>query len=155
MSRPSWEEIFMEIAVVMSKRSTCLRRQVGADLVLDKKILGTGYNGAPSGFEHCLNIGCEREKLGIPSGERLEVCRGIHAENNAIRQALHARDSLIGAELFCTNFPCSECAKLIADEGIKRVVYLESYSSELAEKILREGHVKFEKFKGKLGTKEY
>ncbi len=150
MIRPTWDEYFMEMAKLAAKRSTCLRRKVGAVLVMGKKALGTGYNGAPSGLKHCLDIGCEREKRGIPAGERHEICRGLHAENNAIRQALHTRDSLVGAELLCTNSPCNDCAKMIIDEGIKRMVILNRYPDELAEEMLKEAGVRLDIWKDKM-----
>ncbi len=146
MKRPSWDEYFMMKTSLAFTRSTCLRRKVGAILVMDDKILGTGYNGAPSGLKHCAEIGCIRADRNIPSGMRHELCRGIHAEDNAIRQALHTRDSLVGATLFCTNYPCNECAKKIVDEGIKRVVIMHAYKSELAEEMFNEKSVKVEVF---------
>ena len=106
MTRPSWDEYFMEIAHLVKKRATCLRRQVGAVLVKDKNILATGYNGTPSGIEHCLDRGCLREQMGIPSGERHEICRGLHAEQNAIIQAAKHGTNIDGATLYCTNQPC-------------------------------------------------
>jgi dCMP deaminase len=118
--RPTWEEYFMDITHLVAKRSTCLRRQVGAVLVRDKKILATGYNGAPSGLEHCLEVGCLREKLGIPSGERHELCRGLHAEQNAIIQAAYHGVGIRGATLYCTNHPCIICSKMIINAGSRR-----------------------------------
>ena len=147
MSRPSWDEYFMIQAYLAAIRSTCLRRRVGAVLVSSKKILGTGYNGAPSGLKHCTEIGCIRQNMNIPSGMRHELCRGIHAENNTIRQALHARDSLEGAELFCTTYPCNECAKMIIDEKIRRVIVIHDYRSELAEEMFEEAKIEVEVYK--------
>lgn len=145
--RPSWEEYFMDITHLVSKRSTCLRRQVGAIIVKDKKILTTGYNGAPSKIRHCIDIGCLREKLGIPSGERHELCRGLHAEQNAIIQAAYHGVEIRGATLYCTNHPCIICSKMIINAGIKRIVYEEGYADELAKKMLKESGIKVEKFK--------
>ncbi len=147
MSRPSWDEYFMEITKLVATRSTCLRRQVGAVLVKDKKILTTGYNGAPSQLPHCLDVGCLREQLGIPPGERHELCRGLHAEQNAIIQAAYHGVSIKGATLYCTNHPCIICAKMIINAGIERVVYLDGYPDPLAEEMLKESRVKVEKFK--------
>jgi dCMP deaminase len=145
--RPSWEEYFVDITHLVAKRSTCLRRQVGAILVKDKKILATGYNGAPSRLGHCLDIGCLREKLGIPSGERVELCRGLHAEQNAIIQAAYHGVRIQGAALYTTLHPCIICSKMIINAGIERIVYEEGYSDKLAEKMLKESRIKVEKFK--------
>jgi len=147
MSRPSWDEYFMEITKLVATRSTCLRRQVGAVLVKDKKILTTGYNGAPSQLPHCLDVGCLREQLGIPPGERHELCRGLHAEQNAIIQAAYHGVSIKGATLYCTNHPCIICTKMIINAGIERVVYLDGYPDPLAEEMLKESRVKVERFK--------
>jgi dCMP deaminase len=144
--RPSWEEYFMDITHLVAKRSTCLRRQVGAVVVKDKKILATGYNGAPSGLEHCLDIGCLREQLRIPSGERHELCRGLHAEQNAIIQAAYHGVQIRGATLYCTNHPCIICSKMIINAGIQKIVYEEGYADALAKQMLRESRVKVEKF---------
>jgi dCMP deaminase len=131
-SRLSWDEYFMEITKLVARRSTCLRRQVGAVLVKDKKILATGYNGAPSGMEHCADVGCLRAKRHIPSGERHELCRGLHAEQNAIIQAAYHGVSIRGSTLFCTNLPCSICIKMILNAGIETVVYLDGYADSLS-----------------------
>jgi dCMP deaminase len=147
--RPSWEEYFMDITHLVAKRSTCLRRQVGAVLVKDKKILATGYNGAPSKLEHCLDVGCLREKLGIPSGERHELCRGLHAEQNAIIQAAYHGVEIRGATLYCTNHPCIICSKMIMNAGIERIVFEEGYADALAKRMLKESGVKVEKFSRK------
>jgi len=144
--RPSWEEYFMDITHLVAKRSTCLRRQVGAVLVKDKKILATGYNGAPSRLEHCLEIGCLREKQGIPSGERHELCRGLHAEQNAIIQAAYHGVEIREATLYCTNHPCIICSKMIINAGIQKVVFEGGYADTLAEEMLRESQVMLEKF---------
>src|SRR5512145_3376711 len=136
MARPSWDEYFMEITHLVARRSTCLRRQVGAVLVKDKNILSTGYNGAPSGVPHCLDVGCLREQMGIPSGERHELCRGLHAEQNAILQAAHHGVSIEGADLYCTNLPCIICSKMLINAGIKKVYYLEGYADTLSREML-------------------
>jgi dCMP deaminase len=145
--RPSWEEYFMDITHLVAKRSTCLRRQVGAVLVKDKKILATGYNGAPSRLEHCLDIGCLRESKGIPSGERHELCRGLHAEQNAIIQAAYHGVAIRGATLYCTNHPCTICSKMLINAGIEKIVYEDGYADALARGMLRESGIKTEKFK--------
>ncbi len=146
MIRPSWDEYFMEITHLVSKRSTCLRRQVGAVIVKDKNILATGYNGAPSGVSHCLDVGCLREKLVIPSGERHELCRGLHAEQNAIVQAAKHGTGINGSTLYCTTLPCIICSKMIINAGIKRVVFELGYPDQLAEEMIRESGVIVDKF---------
>jgi len=140
--RPNWDEYFMDIAALVSKRSTCLRRSVGAVLVRDRRILSTGYNGAPSGMRHCLDIGCLREQLNIPSGERHELCRGLHAEQNAIIQAAFHGVSVNGSTLYCTNHPCVICSKMIINAGIVHVIVREHYRDDLAEEMLREATIR-------------
>ncbi|MCK5285624.1 MAG: cytidine/deoxycytidylate deaminase family protein [Candidatus Pacebacteria bacterium] len=144
--RPSWDEYFMKMAFLIKDRSTCLRRSVGAISVKDKKILTTGYNGAPSGMEHCLDIGCKRQELNIPSGERAELCRGVHAEQNCIIQAAFHGVSLKGATLYITNQPCSICAKMVINAGFKRIVYCDPYDDKLSLEILEKSKIKIEIF---------
>jgi dCMP deaminase len=139
--RPSWEEYFMDIAILVAKRSTCLRRAVGAVVVKDRRILSTGYNGAPTHVRHCRETGCLREQLNVPSGERHELCRGIHAEQNAIIQAAFHGVSIRDASLFCTNLPCSICAKMIINAGISVIYYLDGYADTMSEEMLREAGV--------------
>jgi len=141
MTRPTWDEYFMEIAHLVKRRATCLRRQVGAVLVKDKNILATGYNGTPSGIEHCLTRGCLREQLGIPSGERHEICRGLHAEQNAIIQAARHGVNISGATLYCTNSPCIICAKMLINAGIRQVFYLDGYPDTLSMDMLHEAGI--------------
>ena len=137
--RPSWDEYFMDMAVLTAKRSTCLRRQVGAVIVKDKHIIATGYNGAPRGVPHCdENGGCLRQQLNVPSGERHELCRALHAEQNAIIQAATLGQSIEGGTIYVTNQPCVICAKMIINAGISRIVVKEGYPDELAVEILRE-----------------
>lgn len=138
MTRPTWEEYFMEITHLVAKRSTCLRRQVGAILVMEKRILATGYNGAPSGLRHCLEIGCLRERNQVPSGERHELCRGLHAEQNAIIQAAYHGIRIKGSTLYCTNLPCIICTKMIINAGIREIIYESGYADPLSEEMLRE-----------------
>lgn len=140
--RPSWETYFMDITNLVAKRSTCRRRSVGAVLVKDKRILATGYNGAPSGMPHCLDIGCLREELGVASGERHELCRGIHAEQNAIIQAALHGVSIRGATLFCTTLPCLICAKMVINAGIRTIYYQVGYADPLSEDMLKAAGVK-------------
>jgi len=139
--RPSWQDYFLEITRLVAKRSTCLRRNVGALIVKDKRILATGYNGAPTGLPHCLDVGCMRERLAIPPGERHEICRGIHAEQNAILQAALYGVSIKGAGLYCTHQPCALCAKMAINAGISRIIYSGDYPDELAAKMLKEAGV--------------
>ena len=137
--RKDWDEYFMEMAVLTAKRSTCLRRKVGAVIVKDKHIIATGYNGAPRGIKHCDERGgCMREKLGVPSGERHELCMALHAEQNAIIQAATLGQSIEGATIYVTNQPCAICAKMIINAGIKRIVVKEGYPDDLAVSILEE-----------------
>jgi dCMP deaminase len=151
-SRPSWDEYFLEIATLVATRSTCLRRKVGAVLVKDKRILATGYNGAPQGLSHCLDIGCLREKLNIPHGERHELCRGIHAEQNAIIQAATSGTNIDSSILYSTHFPCSLCIKMIINSGIRKIFYLEGYPDDLAKTL--SGEANLEMFQLKLNKDE-
>jgi dCMP deaminase len=139
--RPSWENYFMDIASLVAKRSTCLRRSVGAILVKDKRVLSTGYNGAPSGIKHCMEVGCLREQLEVASGQRHELCRGIHAEQNAIIQAAFHGVSIRGSNLFCTNLPCSICAKMIINAGIERIYYASGYADPMADEMFKEAGI--------------
>ncbi|MCF7936728.1 MAG: dCMP deaminase family protein [Synergistales bacterium] len=136
--RPDWMEYFMVIAEVVASRSTCLRRKVGAVIVRDRHIVSTGYNGAPRGVRHCAETGCLREQLGIPSGQRHEICRGAHAEMNAIAQAASTGTSTEGTDLYCTTEPCSFCSKAIINAGIRRLYYAHSYPDELARTLRAE-----------------
>ena len=130
--RPSWHEYFMGITDLVSSRSTCIRRKVGAVLVKEKRILCSGYNGAPAKVPHCSETGCLREKLNVPSGEKHELCRGVHAEQNAIIQAAFHGISVNGSVLYCTNQPCSICAKMIINAGIKTVYFKDGYDDPLS-----------------------
>ena len=138
--RPSWDQYFMRIAEIVATRSTCLRRHVGAVIVKDKSILSTGYNGAPAGFRHCSQDRglCIRDRLKIPSGERAELCRALHAEQNAIVQAAVHAVSTKGACLYVTHQPCFICAKMIINAGIERVVYTGDYPDEYARSFFEE-----------------
>ncbi|MCX5703638.1 MAG: cytidine/deoxycytidylate deaminase family protein [Candidatus Omnitrophica bacterium] len=140
--RPSWDEYFLQMAQLISKRSTCLRRFVGAIAVRDKRILATGYNGAPSGLVHCINIGCIRRKMKIPSGQRQELCRGLHAEQNVIIQAVIHKADLKDSILYVTNQPCVTCTKMLISVGVKEIVIREGYPDELAIRMLKEAKIK-------------
>lgn len=139
--RPDWDHYFMEMAQVVAKRSTCLRRQVGAVLVKDRRILTSGYNGAPSGMAHCSETGCLRQQLNIPSGQQHEMCRGLHAEQNAIIQAALHGISIKDSVLYVTHQPCVICAKMMINAGIKTVIMNDAYPDELSEKMLREAGI--------------
>ena len=139
--RPSWDRYFMSIARLASTRSTCLRRQVGAVIVKDKKILATGYNGAPVGLKHCLDIGCLREELGIPSGERHELCRATHAEQNAIVQAATCGVNIKDSVIYSTTHPCILCSKLLINAGISKIIIEDSYPDEMSRQMLNEAGV--------------
>ena len=144
MQRLPWPDYFMNITYMVAERSTCTRRKVGAVAVKDKRILATGYNGTPANIAHCLDVGCLRQKLGIPSGQRHEICRGLHAEQNVIIQAATHGLNLTGAELFCTTFPCVQCSKMLINCGITAIYFAEHYPDELSIAMLNEGKVKFE-----------
>ena len=154
MTRPSWDEYFMEITHLVARRSTCLRRQVGAVLVKDKNILATGYNGAPSGVAHCLDVGCLREQMGIPSGERHELCRGLHAEQNAIIQAAKHGTNIDNSTLYCTTMPCIICSKMIINAGIRRIVFEQGYADQLAAQMIAESGIAVENFQAPDKTRE-
>jgi dCMP deaminase len=146
LERPSWDDYFMTITKVVATRSTCLRRHVGAILVKDKRILATGYNGAPAGLRHCGEIGCLRQDASIPSGTRHELCRGLHAEQNAIIQAANHGISIRGSTLYCTNKPCVICSKMIINAGISQVYYEEGYDDPLADQMLEEASIDMVRF---------
>ena len=143
--RLSWDEYFMQMAELTAKRSTCMRRHVGAVIVKDKHVVATGYNGAPKGLKHCAEIGeCLRQKLKVSSGERHELCRALHAEQNAIIQAATMGNSIEGGTIYITNHPCGICAKMIVNAGIQRIVVRSGYPDKLAEEILNEANLKVE-----------
>jgi dCMP deaminase len=140
-ARPDWDTYFMDITHLVAKRSTCVRRAVGAIIVKDKRILSTGYNGAPSGIRHCGDVGCLRKKMNVKSGERHELCRGIHAEQNAIIQAAYHGVSIKDATLYCTNLPCVICAKMIINAGLARIYYESGYADALSQDMLEEAGI--------------
>lgn len=148
VDRPSWDEYFFQIAHQVASRSTCLRRQVGAVLVKDKRILATGYNGAPKGIVHCLDVGCLRDELGVPSGQRHELCRALHAEQNAIAQAALHGVKIEGASIYVTHQPCSLCAKMVINSGIVEVYYDEGYPDELSIGFFTEAGIKLHRLGG-------
>jgi len=144
--RPSWDEYFMNIVDLVKTRSTCLRRQVGALIVKDKRILASGYNGAPVGCKHCAEVGCIRNELNIPSGQRHEICRATHAEQNAIVQAAYSGTSIKGATMYVTTQPCVLCAKLCINAGITKIIFRGDYPDELAMELLKEAGVRVIKY---------
>ena len=137
-TRPSWDSYFMKIAEDVSSRSTCIRRNVGAVIVKDKRILTTGYNGAPTGISHCTEETCLRTKYNVPSGERHELCRGLHAEQNAVIQAAYHGVSINGAFIYITHQPCSICTKMLINSGIVKFIYRSPYKDPLTEELLAE-----------------
>jgi dCMP deaminase len=141
LTRPSWPEYFMAITKLVARRSTCLRRSVGAILVKERRILATGYNGAPAGLKHCEEVGCLRENAAIPSGTRHELCRGLHAEQNVIIQAAYHGISIHGAALFCTNKPCAICSKMLINAGILEIYFGDGYEDPLSDQMLAEAGV--------------
>jgi dCMP deaminase len=147
MQRPSWDEYFMTLAEQVASRTTCMRRAVGAVIVKDKRILATGYNGVPSGIKHCGEVGCLREQLGVPSGQRHEICRGLHAEQNAIIQAAKYGTIIDGATIYVNTQPCIVCAKMLINAGIREIVYANPYPDELSMDMLRESGIKLREFK--------
>ena len=144
--RPDWDTYFMRITKLVATRSSCLRRSVGAVLDKQKRIFATGYNGAPAGMAHCEEAGCLRDQLHIPSGERHELCRGLHAEQNAIIQAARQGTEIKDSTLYCTTAPCSLCAKMLINAGVTRIVYEGSYPDERAMAFFAEAGVKVEHF---------
>jgi dCMP deaminase len=142
LKRPSWDEYFIDIADLISTRSTCLRRKVGAIIVKERRVLATGYNGTPSHIKHCDEVGCLREKLKIPSGERHELCRGLHAEQNVLLQAALYGISVKDSVLYCTNQPCVICAKMLINAGIKQIVVADGYPDQMAKDFLKEAGIR-------------
>lgn len=141
MERPDNDTYFMRMAELVATRSTCLRRKVGAVIVKEKRVLTTGYNGAPRGLKHCAELGCIRERNNIESGMRHELCRGVHAEQNAVIQAAYFGVSIKDATIYTTAFPCVLCAKILVNAGITEVVYRDDYVDDLSKSILEESKV--------------
>ncbi|MDD2251877.1 MAG: dCMP deaminase family protein [Dehalococcoidales bacterium] len=145
MKRPCADEYFLKLAAVVAERSTCLRRHVGAVAVRDKHILATGYNGAPAGASDCLELGCLRNENNIPSGQRHEVCRAIHAEQNVIIQAALHGVSLEGATIYATHSPCVLCAKMLVNARIKGYVSFGDYSDDTFMQLFKEAGIGYRK----------
>ncbi len=144
MTRPDTEEYFLKIASVVAERSTCRRHNIGAVAVKDKHILTTGYNGAPAGQKDCLELGCLRDELSIPSGQRQEICRAIHAEQNVIIQAAFHGVSLEGSTVYCTHTPCVLCAKMLVNAKIKRFVSFGRYDDNSFVELFQEAGIGFD-----------
>lgn len=149
MERPLHDEYFMEMAKLSASRSTCLRRKVGAVIVKDNHVISTGYNGAPRGVSHCEEKGCLRVLMNVPSGTRHELCRGVHAEQNAVAQAAYFGISVKDATIYTTTFPCSLCAKILINSGITNVVYEEGYMDYLSKELLSETELNIRQFQSK------
>jgi dCMP deaminase len=142
--RPSWDEYFLKMTMLVAERSTCRRHHIGAILVRNKYVLTTGYNGAASGTKDCLEIGCLRDELKIPSGTRHETCRAIHAEQNAIIQGAKHGININQSTLYCTHAPCSICAKMLINAGIERIVTYNKYNDKKALEYLKEANIKLD-----------
>jgi dCMP deaminase len=141
MQRPDNDTYFMRMADLVATRSTCLRRQVGAVVVKEKRVLSTGYNGAPRGLRHCAEVGCVRQQANIESGTRHELCRGVHAEQNAVIQAAYFGVSIKDSTIYTTNFPCAMCTKILVNAGITEIVYKDEYIDPLSREILDESGI--------------
>ena len=146
VDRPDWDEYFMDMADLAATRASCLRRKVGAVLVKNKKVLATGYNGAPKDIPHCEVTGCLREEMKVPSGERHEICRGVHAEQNLVAQAAFHGVKTEGSTVYCTHQPCIICTKILINAGVDKIYYKNAYSDEFAEKLLEESNIELLKY---------
>jgi dCMP deaminase len=147
MKRPDWDEYFLKVAMLVAERSTCRRHHVGAVLVRNKRILSTGYNGAPSGIKDCLELGCLRDELKIPSGTRHEICRAVHAEQNAIIHAGLHGTRMEKATMYCTHFPCMICAKMIVNSKIKKIIVYAEYPDKMSLSFLKKAGIIIKKIK--------
>ncbi len=150
MIRPAWDDYFMKITRDVSLRATCVKRTVGAIIVKDNRILSTGYNGTPKGFEHCTEQSCIRKQMNLPSGQRHELCRGLHAEQNAIIQAAWHGVKIEGGTMYCNYQPCVICVKMMINAGIVKLVYAGSYPDELAEQMLKQSKLVVANYKGEI-----
>ena len=148
--RPVWDDYFMKITQDVSERATCVKRKVGAVIVTGNRILSSGYNGAPKGFKHCEEVGCIRKEMNVPSGQRHELCRGLHAEQNAIIQAAVHGVKIEGSTMYCNYQPCVICAKMMINAGIVRIVYAGGYPDELAMQMMKESDLRIIKYEGAL-----
>ncbi|MBI5701333.1 dCMP deaminase family protein [Candidatus Saganbacteria bacterium] len=148
--RPSWDEYFMKITKDVSTRATCVKRQVGAIVVKDNHMLASGYNGSPKGFEHCTEETCIRKQMNVPSGQRHELCRGLHAEQNSIIQAAVHGVKIDGSTMYCTYQPCVICVKMMVNAGIVRLVYEGGYPDELASQMLKESNMEVVQYESRV-----
>ena len=148
MSRPDNDTYFMRMAELVATRSSCLRRNVGAVVVKEKRVLTTGYNGAPKGLKHCAEVGCVRLANNIESGTRHELCRGVHAEQNAVIQAAYFGVSIKDSTIYTTNFPCVMCAKILVNAGVREIVYKDDYVDPLSRDVLEESKVLVRRYSG-------
>lgn len=148
-NRPGWDDYFMKITHVVSERATCIKRRVGAVIVKENRILSSGYNGSPKGMKHCGEVGCIRSDMNVPSGQRHELCRGLHAEQNAIIQAAWHGVRIEGSTMYCTHQPCIICVKMMINAGIKRLVYEGNYPDELAAGMIVDSKLDVTRFKGR------
>jgi dCMP deaminase len=147
--RLSNDEYFMRLVHLIKMRSSCIRNQVGAVLVKNKRIIATGYNGAPKGIEHCFTRGCLREQLKVPSGERHELCIGVHAEQNAVIQSAVFGVSVSGTIIYSTHFPCVVCARMLINAEISEIVYDQGYPDDLSMQLLKESGIKLRRYRAK------
>ena len=145
-TRPSWDEYFATLAQQVSTRTTCTRRAVGAVIVKENRILATGYNGVPTGIRHCAEVGCLRQQLNVPSGQKHELCRGLHAEQNAIIQAARYGIDIRGSKIYITTQPCITCAKMCINAGIEEIIYANPYPDELSLGMLDEAGIPYRVF---------
>ena len=150
MKRPSWDEYFLTITYDVAERATCIKRKVGSIIVKDHRILSSGYNGSPKGFSHCSEENCIRKQMDISSGHRHELCRGLHAEQNAIIQAAWHGVKIAGGTLYCTYQPCVICVKMMINAGIEKLVYTGAYPDELAAEMLKESKMEVVKHEGRI-----
>lgn len=148
MKRPDWDDYFLKITLDVSERATCVKRQVGSIIVKDHRILSSGYNGSPKGFKHCTEETCIRKQMNVPSGQRHELCRGLHAEQNAIIQAAWHGVKIEGGTLYCTYQPCVICVKMMINAGIVKLVYTGGYPDELAQEMLKESDLEVVHYEG-------
>ncbi len=148
LDRPDWDQYFMQMAEFAATRTTCLRRAVGAVIVKDRRVLATGYNGAPQGLTHCEELGCLRQQLNVPSGQRHELCRALHAEQNAIITAARYGVNIDGATIYVNTQPCVVCAKMLINAGITEIVYKNPYPDELSMSMLGESGIKLRVYEG-------
>ncbi len=154
--RPDYDTYFMNMAFLVATRTTCLRRSVGAVIVKDQRILSTGYNGAPKGVKDCIELGfCVRQEKNVPSGQRHELCRGVHAEQNAIANAAYFGVAINGASIYMTESPCNICTKILINSGIRKIIYVNRYMDNLSSELLMESNIEVQKFQVKTTIEDF